>query len=54
MKHAVNFNILEEIFVVKSQPNREKNDLEKLFMNKYRKPEENRKKRNINGMKNDE
>lgn len=34
VKPAVNFNILEEIFVVKSQPNKEKNDLEKLFMNK--------------------
>lgn len=34
VKPAVNFNILEEIFVVKSQPNKEKSDLEKLFMNK--------------------
>ncbi len=34
VKPSVNFNILEEIFVVKSQPNKEKNDLEKLFMNK--------------------
>lgn len=34
IKPAVNFNILEEIFVVKSQPNKEKSDLEKLFMNK--------------------
>lgn len=34
VKPAVNFNILEEIFVVKSQPNKEKSDLEKIFMNK--------------------
>ncbi len=34
VKPAVNFNILEEIFVVKSQPNKEKSELEKLFMNK--------------------
>lgn len=34
VKPAVNFNILEEIFVVKSQPNKEKNELEKIFMNK--------------------
>jgi rod shape-determining protein MreC len=34
IKPAVNFSILEEIFVVKSQPNKEKSDLEKIFMNK--------------------
>lgn len=34
VKPAVNFSILEEIFVVKSQPNKEKSDLEKIFMNK--------------------
>lgn len=34
VKPAVNFNILEEIFVVKSQPSKEKSDLEKIFMNK--------------------
>jgi len=34
IKPSVNFNVLEEIFVVKSQPNREKNELEKIFMNK--------------------
>lgn len=34
VKPVVNFSILEEVFVVKSLPNREKSELEKLFMNK--------------------
>lgn len=34
IRPAVNFSILEEVFVVKSQPNKEKADLEKIFMNK--------------------
>lgn len=34
IRPVVNFSILEEVFVVKSQPNKEKNELEKIFMNK--------------------
>lgn len=34
IRPVVNFSILEEVFVVKSQPSKEKNELEKIFMNK--------------------
>ncbi|MBS1514404.1 MAG: rod shape-determining protein MreC [Bacteroidetes bacterium] len=34
VKPAVNFSILEEVFVVKNLPSREKYELEKIFMNK--------------------